>query len=442
MNFVSSLISQRPGPADGRAQGNLLETLEPHFDVVLTRFYEDVRLDPGRAAILAKGPGIEALKRAQIAHWDVLLTPGRAQELRERGRRIGEAHVRAGLTPDYYISSYCFFFKAFTRVLLAQAPREAGLLEQLAEAVFFDMNVALSAFNQGHEGEARRQEAAAMASSIESELAASKRAADEKSAELLGMASGLNQALDGVKQGVGMVNESAETASSGIQAVAAAIYELHASSQEVGRQAEDASKLVNAAVGRADEAVEKMGELSAITRQVTETAHLIAGISGQTNLLALNATIEAARAGEAGRGFSVVANEVKQLSLRTSRATQEISARLQLIDTATRATVGVMQDARDKIHGIEAIAGAVASSAHQQVGALQEIGSSAKTAAAGADGLKSSVGLFTRAVADADKVAAGVSNLAGDVSAMFARLNERIVAAVQSFAGVGGRRPG
>ncbi len=296
------------------------------------------------------------------------------------------------------------------------------------------MNVALSAFNQSHESAARRQEAAAMAESIESEMKNSKQAVEGKSAELQRMASELTQALDGVKQGVGMVNGGAEAATSGIQAVAAAIYELHASSQEVGRRAEDASRLVIDAVGRADEAGEKMARLSDIARQVTEAAQLIAGISSQTNLLALNATIEAARAGEAGRGFSVVAGEVKQLSLRTSRAAEEISARLQLIDAATQETVAVMQDARKKIRGIEEIAGAVASSSRQQIGALQEIGASAKSAAMGADSLKVSVGLFTGAVSDADKVAAGVFGLAEDVSSMFARLDKRIVVTVHSFA--------
>ncbi len=288
--------------------------------------------------------------------------------------------MRGGLTPDYYIDSYCFFFKAFTKLLLEKAPRQTGLI---ADAIFFDMNVALSAFNQGSECEARRQEAEAMADTIENEMKGSKIAVEEKSDDLHRMASELNHALDGVKQGVGMVKGGAETATSGIQAVASAVYELHASSQEVGRKADDASQLVVDAVSRADEAVTKMGELSEITRQVTEAAQLIAGISNQTNLLALNAAIEAARAGKAGRGFSVVANEVKQLSLRTSRATQEITLRIQQIDTATRSTVGAMQSARDLIHGIEDIAGAVASSSHLQISALQQIGASAKLAAQG-----------------------------------------------------------
>ena len=122
MNFVPSFISQRQPSRDGRSRESLLATLKPYFDGVLNQFYAEAQRDPARATILAKGPGVDALKRAQITHWEALLESGRSDELRERSRRIGEAHVRVGLTPDYYIKSYCFFFKAFTGLLLARAP--------------------------------------------------------------------------------------------------------------------------------------------------------------------------------------------------------------------------------------------------------------------------------------------------------------------------------
>jgi methyl-accepting chemotaxis protein len=80
--------------------------------------------------------------------------------------------------------------------------------------------------------------------------------------------------------------------------------------------------------------------MTSVLDRIDAIAKNISGISGQTNLLALNATIEAARAGEAGRGFSVVASEVKSLAERSSGSTSEIAKLVtetqQKIETLTR----------------------------------------------------------------------------------------------------------
>ncbi len=82
--------------------------------------------------------------------------------------------------------------------------------------------------------------------------------------------------------------------------------------------------------------VSKFGDSSTEIGQVIK---VITSIAQQTNLLALNATIEAARAGEAGKGFAVVANEVKELAKETAKATEDISRKIEAIQTDTKAAV-------------------------------------------------------------------------------------------------------
>lgn len=117
------------------------------------------------------------------------------------------------------------------------------------------------------------------------------------------------------------------------------------------RQCQDRMDGVNHAIshlrGRLDSANGEMEKLSERSNAITVVLEVISEIAEQTNLLALNAAIEAARAGEAGRGFSVVADEIRALAKRTHESTQRIDTMIEELQSETRMVVGVINEGSD-----------------------------------------------------------------------------------------------
>nr|MDJ0951375.1 methyl-accepting chemotaxis protein [Alphaproteobacteria bacterium] len=131
------------------------------------------------------------------------------------------------------------------------------------------------------------------------------------------------------------VAAASEEASTNVQTVASAAEEMSGSVDEIGRQVNQSTDIAKKAVAEANRTNETVQGLAEAAQKIGEVVDLISDIAEQTNLLALNATIEAARAGDAGKGFAVVASEVKSLANQTAKATEEIAAQINSMQSVT-----------------------------------------------------------------------------------------------------------
>ncbi|MDX3901484.1 MAG: methyl-accepting chemotaxis protein [Sphingobium sp.] len=169
------------------------------------------------------------------------------------------------------------------------------------------------------------------------------------------------------------VAERARETAHSARAITETIDDLTESISHFSGTADDLRASAQAASGQSAQAREANDNLRHHVASVNEAATLIANITGQTNLLALNATIEAARAGEAGRGFVIVANEVKALAGQTAETTRDIHLRVDGIEQAAERTFALVGSV-DAILGKLAAAVATASqTAHRQRQAAEDI---------------------------------------------------------------------
>ncbi|MBT0769905.1 methyl-accepting chemotaxis protein [Kineosporia sp. J2-2] len=222
--------------------------------------------------------------------------------------------------------------------------------------------------------------------------------------------------------------ESADEVNGSVQSVASGAEEMTASIREIASTASQAADVANESLQMAQTTGSQLTELGEASTQIGDVVRLITSIAEQTNLLALNATIEAARAGDAGKGFAVVADEVKQLAQETARATEDITARIDAIQSKSDAASQAVQRIGEVISQIAQFSVMIASAVEEQSATTREMTESINTAAQSSNQVLvnfSTVAEITDATsrsASASRVAAGnLTTVAGQLNALVSR---------------------
>jgi len=187
------------------------------------------------------------------------------------------------------------------------------------------------------------------------------------------------------------VASASEQASANVQTVASASEEIATSLREVSAQVARAMENTRETVSEAERTNGVITGLSQASAKIGDVVELIEQIAAQTNLLALNATIEAARAGDAGKGFAVVASEVKTLADQTAKATGDISAQIEGIQSVAEGAVGAISSICTRIGELSGTVSAIAAAVEEQAAATQEIARNVNEAARGTDDVNKNI---------------------------------------------------
>jgi methyl-accepting chemotaxis protein len=412
--FLELNTSDRPLLQEARG------VIEPHIDRILDAFYTHLMATPETAKLFKTHGRMQHARDMQRKHWmDAVFSGEFDAAYFEKADRIGRVHERVGLDPRWYLGGYAFVIKHLEEVVMRayrrRPDRGIAVMSAVTRALFLDMDIVITSYDQT----ARERTAGLLedhARSFQNDVIALVEIVAAAATELQNTATAMRSASDATVGQVGAVSDAAHVASDNVRMVASASEALDAAIDEINRQVAESTRIAHDAVAQADRGNAMVGTLAEAADRIGAVVRFITEIAGQTNLLALNATIEAARAGDSGKGFVVVANEVKTLAGQTAKATKEISSQVGAVQSATSETVQAIRSIGETISRISGIGDAIAAAVEEQGRATHAITENVDQASAATRDVASNIGGVRDMAHDTGKAADQVQDAASDLA--------------------------
>lgn len=343
-----------------RLDGELLALLkevrpviEQDVEVIIRDFYAHLTKFPGLKAIIDQFSTVDKLKIVQKKYLLSLFPDRIDEEFMQWRITIGKVHSRINLPPFYYLSANQFLcdeiipriFK-FYRKKTDNALRASLAFQKLLS---FDQQVVMASYIHSYLAEIDQKEelekALSEIDSLQRRVSEASQALAATSEETAASAAEMNEATAQIS---GNATEAAQFSR-----------QVDVLAQEGARKIQMISETILHLAKMTSEMQEKMTELDKSSARIASVTDVIKEIASQTNLLALNAAIEAARAGESGRGFGVVAEEVKKLATHSEQSVKEISSLIMITKQNTIAVNQSIAQTTEAMQGAAAEAGEV-----------------------------------------------------------------------------------
>jgi len=246
------------------------------------------------------------------------------------------------------------------------------------------------------------------------------------------------------------ISSTSEQMSQSMNTVAGAMEEMSASINEVASNSQQSGTVADQATAMADTATQAMQGLGDAAQGIDDVTQIITEIAEQTNLLALNATIQAASAGKAGKGFAVIAKEIKDLAVQSALSSADIGRRIETVQTETQNAVTIIDNISKIIQEISRATRVVKDAVKQQINTVDEISANALQTDRGSSAIAKAIAEVAQSAGDmsenageAAKAATGISlsintvkqaaDEAGSGSKQVDRLGKDMVAVTQQL---------
>ncbi|AFQ46063.1 methyl-accepting chemotaxis protein [Desulfosporosinus meridiei DSM 13257] len=327
--------------------------IEQDSEEIIRNFYAHVTTLPNLKAIIDRFSSVEKLKVTMKKYLFSLFPDKLDEEFLQWRVTIGEVHSRINLPPFYYLSANQAFCDEIIPRIFKHYRKKTDLAIRASLAfqriLSFDQQVVMASYIQSYMTEidkkAELEKALTEIDSLQRSVSEASQALAATSEETAASAAEMNQATAQIS---GNASEAAEFSR-----------QVDVLAQEGVRKIQAISDTILRLAGMTAEMQDKMSELDKSSARIASVTDVIKEIASQTNLLALNAAIEAARAGDSGRGFGVVAEEVKKLANHSEQSVKEISALITITKQNTVAVNNSIAQTTEAMQGAASEAGQV-----------------------------------------------------------------------------------